>query len=428
MTGPGSVEFSAIPQWKTTNVNSAAIALDYTAGSMTYTGATTLFLEGADNFTANAVGAVIFFSQDNELPALSPVTVNNVLSNVNGTGIVNMNGHSATWGSLAGNADIVTDQTALQTITVGGNNTSTTYSGNLGHGGLSWSVGAKNASGDQSSSGNVAGGVSGTNIALVKNGSGIMTLSAPGGSNYSAGTTINNGGINVTNGTGSATGTGPVTVNGTATTSGALGGSGIVGGLVTINNLGQLSPTLSGSGATTLQLQGGLTLNGGSILNFNLGAINTAANPITSPTSDNVFVTGALTVATGTDTINLSSVGSGIVPGTYSLISASSVPANFTGTTFNVHGPLQFLYTVVDDTANNSLDLQVSNNPTLFLTWVGSPSPGNGTWDLSASNKPWTFTGGSGGFAYQDGAVLTFDNTPGTNSVINVGTNVAPAG
>ncbi len=158
MTGPGSVEFSAIPQWKTTNVNSAAIALDYTAGSMTYTGATTLFLEGADNFTANAVGAVIFFSQDNELPALSPVTVNNVLSNVNGTGIVNMNGHSATWGSLAGNADIVTDQTALQTITVGGNNSSTTYSGNLGHGGLSWSVGAKNASGDQSSSGNIAGG------------------------------------------------------------------------------------------------------------------------------------------------------------------------------------------------------------------------------------------------------------------------------
>ncbi len=33
----------------------------------------------------------------------------------------------------------------------------------------------------------------------MKNGTGIMTLSAPGGSNYSAGTTINNGGINVTN-------------------------------------------------------------------------------------------------------------------------------------------------------------------------------------------------------------------------------------
>ena len=437
MTGPGSVEFADMPQWHTTNNNSAAISLDYTAGSMTYTGATTLFTQSADNFSNTlipnqTVAAAIFFTNDNEIPALSPVTVTNVLTPNNLSGVVNLNGHNATWGSLAGNGDVVTDLTALQTLTVGANNFSTTYSGNLGHAGLIWAVGAgggavlgvNGTSGDDSGKGNVPGGVSGTNIALVKNGTGTMTLSSPTGSDYSGGTTINNGALRVTNISGSATGTGPVIVSGSsATVGGALGGSGIITGPVTINSFGQLSPTLSGTGATTLQLQGGLTINGSSILNFNLGAINPVGfNP--SPTSDNVFVTGALGVGTGTDTINLTSVGSGITTGTYALISASSVPANFTGTTFNVNGPLQFLYSVVDDTTNNSLDLVVSTNPNPSLTWVGAP--GNGTWDLNAANKPWVFTGGGGSSAYQDGALLTFDNSPGASANITVGTNVAP--
>ncbi len=424
MAGPGSIQFSDIPQWHTTNNNSAAMSLEYAAGAMTYTGATTLFTQAADSFapSVGTVGAVIFFTNDNEIPALSPVTVTNVLSSSNLSGVVNMNGHSATWGSLAGNGDIVTDSTTLQTITVGGNNFSTTYSGNLGHSGLAWKVGGSLNSGDVSANGNT-GGTSGTNIALVKNGTGVMTLSAS--SDYSGGTTINNGALRVTNTTGSATGTGAVTVTGTsATVAGALGGPGIITGPVTVGNFGQLVPTVSGTGATTLQLQGGLTLNSGSVLNFNLGAINSGTNPIASPTSDNVFVTGALAVGIGTDTINLAPVGSGIALGTYSLISASSVPASFAGTTFNVNGPLQFSYQVVDDTTNNSLELVVTTNPNKFFTWVGAP--GNGTWDLNASNKPWTFTGSGGSFAYADGAFLTFDNTPGSSSAITVATNVAP--
>jgi fibronectin-binding autotransporter adhesin len=440
VAGPGSVQFSDIPQWKSGANNSAAMSLEFAAGSMTYTGATTLFTEAADGYTAipagSTVGAAIFFTNNNEIPASSPVTVTNVLSAGNLSGVVNMNGHSATWGSLAGNGDIVSNSNlTTQTLTVGGDNFSTTYSGNLGHSGLTFQLGGNSGSGDNSSKG-TTGAATGTDIALVKTGSGIMTLSAPGGSNYSLGTTINNGGLNVTNASGSATGTGAVNVNGTVvnsviTASGALGGTGIITGPVAINNAGQLKPTLSGTAATTLQLQGGLTLNTGSILNFNLGAINPiGGNPIASPTSDNVYVTNSpLVVTAGAthDTINLTSVGAGIALGTYALITdPAGVPSSFTGTTFDVHGPLQFAYQVVPDMANNSMDLVVTTNPNKLLTWVGAP--GNGTWDLTATNKPWTFTGSGGTFAYTDGAFLTFDNTPGgVNSAINVAVDVAPA-
>ena len=437
VNGSGSLTFADMPGFQSSASNmGAAMSLNYTTGSMTYSGGTTLYTLGASNFSGIApYSAVEFFTISNEFPSTSPVTITDGDATTQ-HGLVNLNGTSQTWGSLAGNGDIVTDLTATQTLTVGGNNLSTTYSGNLGHSGLSWGVGTTGSagtppvsSGDHSASGNVPSGVSGTNIALVKNGSGILTFSAAAGSNYSGGTTINNGAIRVANASGSATGSGPVTIGGTSVlVNGNLGGAGIVTGLVTVNQFGQVSPTLTGTGATTLQLTGGLTLNDGAILNFNLGAVNSGPNPIASPASDNIYLgSGALSIANGTDTINVSSVGAGLTPNTYHLISTTgTVPANLSGVTFNVNGPLQDLYQVQLNSAGgtNTLDLVVTTNPNPSLTWVGAP--GNGSWDTNPSNQPWTFTGQSGSAAYSDGAQLTFDNTPGTNSAISIPANVAP--
>ncbi len=219
----------------------------------------------------------------------------------------------------------------------------------------------------------------GGTLSVVKNGGGIQTFS--NANTYASGTTINGGAINVNNTAGSALGTGPVTVNGPSglNNGGILGGMGITGtGLVTVNNGGEIQPTLVGNGASTLQLNGGLTLNNGSVLALNLGAINTGTNPIAAPTSDNVYVAGALSLSAGTENIDITPVGSGLAVGTYHLITAGSVPASLSGVTINVNGPLTDVYTVVNNTANKSLDLTVAVNPNPFLTWNGGRATASG--------------------------------------------------
>ena len=177
-----------------------------------------------------------------------------------------------------------------------------------------------------------------------------------------------------------------------------------------------------------------MTLNNGSILSYNLGAINGTANPLSSPTSDNVWLNaGTLTLtASSTDTLNITSL-SGFGPGTYPLIETTgTIPSSLSGITFNVNGPLKYLYSVslapasgtVSASNPNALDLTVVTNPNPALTWVGAP--GNGTWNTTSGNTPWEFTGGGGSAAYSDGANLTFDSTPATNSAITIPSNVAP--
>lgn len=128
---------------------------------------------------------------DGSITNNAPLTINGV-----------MNTGSTTVGSLAGAGQLNINS---GTVTVGGNNTSTTFSGAI----------------------TAVGG-------LVKTGTGRLTLS--GTNTYGGGTTINAGSIFVT---GSMMG--PVTVNGGAT----FGGTGTVNGSVTVNAGGTLSPGLS---------------------------------------------------------------------------------------------------------------------------------------------------------------------------------------
>jgi autotransporter-associated beta strand protein len=158
------------------------------------------------------------------------------------------------------------------TLTVGGDNASTIYSGALSGGG-----------------------------SLVKTGTGILTF---GGSYTYAGTTSINAGTLL------ATGTfgpgGAISVNPGGTLSGTAG----ISRSVILASGGALAPGNGGPG--TLGISGTLTLNGGGILDMNLGGMSSAAE---------IALTGSCS-ASGTTTINITALG-GFGTGNYPLISGA---------------------------------------------------------------------------------------------------------
>jgi autotransporter-associated beta strand protein len=122
-----------------------------------------------------------------------------------GNGNLDISDHDApgvTTGSIEGSGLVFL---GANNLTVGNNNLSTTFSGQIQDGGIS----------------------GGTGGSLTKTGSGKLTLSKT--SPYTGGTTVSNGTLLVTNRSGSATGTGAVQVN-----KGTLAGTGIITGAVTV--------------------------------------------------------------------------------------------------------------------------------------------------------------------------------------------------
>jgi hypothetical protein len=121
--------------------------------------------------------------------------------------------------------------------------------------------------------------------------------------------------------------TGLVTVNG-----GTLGGTGSVSGAVTVNSGGHVAP---GASIESLGV-GGLTLESGSILDFELGAPGT---------SDLIVAAGTTTINGGT--LNLSDAG-GLGAGTYTLIDyAGTLGGNVSNLSFGTT-PAGFSYSLVD--------------------------------------------------------------------------------
>jgi fibronectin-binding autotransporter adhesin len=126
-------------------------------------------------------------------------------------------------------------------------------------------------------------------------GSGPLALSLPASSSltlrgdssgFSGDLTVTNGTLLVNNTTGSGTGSGAVTVLGAAT----LGGNGFIGGPLTVN--GTLAP---GNSPGTLTVNNDLVVNGGAVLQYQLGA-----------SSDLTVVNGNLTLG---GTLNITNNG-----------------------------------------------------------------------------------------------------------------------
>lgn len=198
----------------------------------TYTGATTVSGTARVRFDVN--GAV---------PTGSALTVN-------GSALFQA---ASTIGSLAGGGNVFMN--GSNALTVGGDNTSTTFSGVYQN--------------------------SGGAAALTKTGGGTLTLS--GANTYTGATTVNAGMLAVNGSIAS-----PVTVN----SGGTLGGTGTFNA-VTVNNGGTLGPGLS----TGIMNTGNLTLTSGSTLTIEING------PTVGTQYDQVNVTG--TVNLGGATLNV---------------------------------------------------------------------------------------------------------------------------
>ncbi|MEO7723983.1 MAG: autotransporter-associated beta strand repeat-containing protein, partial [Chthoniobacterales bacterium] len=161
-----------------------------------------------------------------------------------GNGRLDISGENApglTTGSVGGSGGVVL--LGSRALTVGSDNLSVIFGGQMQDGGFS-------------------GGVGGS---FGKIGSGFLTLS--GASTYTGATTVSAGTLNVINSTGSATGTGNMQVNG-----GTLGGSGTIGGAVTIGSGAFLAPALGAKAKTTLSIQSNLTFNAGATYTYTFQA------------------------------------------------------------------------------------------------------------------------------------------------------------
>ena len=206
-----------------------------TDGGLIFKGAGTTTLSGANKYTGPTVvtagtlkaGVATVGTTSGAFGVGSAVTVS-------GGATLDLDGFTETIGSLADNAGsggTITSSTAgAITLTVGSNNSNTSFAGTIQNG-------------------------SGT-ISVTKVGTGSLTLG--GADTYTGTTTVNGGTLLVTNTTGSATGTGPVSL-----ASGILGGTGTVTSTVTVEPGSTLAPGVAGVGALgtgTLIFQGGSTL------------------------------------------------------------------------------------------------------------------------------------------------------------------------
>ena len=289
----------------------------------------------------------------------------------------------------------------------------------LGDGGTSGSI-----MGDVANDGSLAffrsddigfgGMVSGTG-SVVKNGAGILTLTAD--NSYAGATTVNAGTLRI-NGDQSAA-TGLVHISSGAT----LGGSGIIGGTVNVVNGGTLAP---GNSPGTLTINGDLLLASGSILDFELGEADVVGGPL----NDLVNVDGNLQLD---GTINVTvPAGGAFDGGIYRIF-------NYGGTLTDNGLDLGTMPSGSIVTVQTSVAGQVNliNSAGLELAfWDGDGGPkfngtvdgGNGSWHIGGSDNNWTGPDGSINAAYADGTFAIFAGTGGTVAVDNGGGAVTASG
>ena len=297
----------------------------------------------------------------------------------NGNGVFDISGlfdGGMKIGSIEGSG---TYELGGNTLTVGGNNRSTTVSGTIEDGGQ----------------------FSGFGGSLVKTGTGTLTLT---GANTYTGTTTINGGLLQVNG--SLASTAPVMVNSTGT----LGGMGTIAGAVTVNSGGILA---HGNSFTPQTLTvGGLTLNTGSNLDYELTTPGTAGGGI----NDLTIVNGDLNLG---GTLNITGF-SGFGAGTYELFTSTGA---FTEGAFNF-GTLPSGYSAANFTLQTStlheVDLIVTN-PALQY-WNGPINGDSGNWNNTLTN--WTDSVGATSQAWAQ-YVAVFDGITGK---VNVTDNITANG
>ena len=255
--------------------------------------------------------------------------------------------------------------------------------------------------------GTISGAISdgGHGFALEKIGAGTLTLT--GANSYTGGTLVSAGTLRVNGNQGAATGL-------TSVASGAtLGGSGTIGGSVVIDNGGILAP---GNSPGTLTISGDLTLNAGSLINYELGQANVAGGSF----NDLASVGGNL-VLDGTLNVTVSAGGS-FGAGVYRVFGYGGTLTDNGLAIGTIPSPNYFVQTSVANQVN------LVNTTGLTLNyWDGAAGPkndgvingGNGVWQSSTGNDNWTQITGTPNAPWSTNAFAIFQGASGTVTVDN---------
>ncbi|ARS26810.1 autotransporter-associated beta strand repeat-containing protein [Sphingomonas sp. KC8] len=395
-------------------------------GNSSYTGGTTIDAGTLQLGNGGTTGSIVGDVVDNGVLAFNRSDLVNFSGTISGTGAVQQIGSGTTVLSgingYAGGTSIL------------GGTLQVSADANLGAatGGLSFSGGTLRTTASFASARNSSLAGSGTILTdlgttfalggvmsgaggLTKSGAGILTLS--GNNSYAGATNVNAGTLRI-NGDQSAA-TGLVTVASGAT----LGGSGTIGGSVNVLNGGILAP---GNSPGTLNINGGLSLASGSVLNFEFGEAGIVGGAL----NDLVNVGANLTLD---GTINVTGSSGGYFGGGIYRV------FNYGGTLIDNGLTLGSMPAGSNVIVQTSVAGQVNlvNSDGLALSfWDGGIGPkfddlvngGNGSWHLGGADNNWTGADGAINAAYADSTYAIFAGAPGTVMVDNSGGAVTATG
>jgi autotransporter-associated beta strand protein len=408
------------------------------ANALTKAGAGTLVLSGAANTYTGATnvnaGTLRVGSALNELPNGGAVTVA-------AGATLDLNGFSETVGSIAGAGNITL---GAATLTSGGSNASTTFSGVVsGAGGLTKAgTGTLTLSGANTYNGatNVnAGTLSAANASALGSTAGGTTVASGAAlniNNVAIGAetvTLSGAGVGATGaltGTGTASLSGNVALNaattvGVAAAAGKLTLSGVVSGANALTKVGAGTLVLSGNNTYT----GLTTVSAGTLSAANANALGTTAGATTVAANATLDVNGVTIAENVSITGNgvggngaLTGTGTAAVNGTVTLTGNSRVGAATAGDTLTLNGA------VGQTGANRTLDKRGAGTVVLAgaNTYSGATTVTAGT--LVAANAAALGTTGAG-TTVTNGATLQIANVAiGAEAVTLNGTGVGGNG
>ncbi len=397
ITGPGGLTFDCISG----NVGGSFYL---TNSANNYQGNTTV--NGATGPLFGYTGqARLFLGANNALPATTTLTLNNA--------DLYLNGNSQQLPSIGGagtSYNVYNGSTTGGTLTLGVGGASSVFNGAINDNG--------HAMNDSNSSGpNIIG-----TVALVKTGSGNLTLT--NSNNYSDVTTVN-GGLLALAGSGAINTSSGITVNGptakflqnssVAVTPGILLSQGTLDGTGTVGNVavaaGAANTVAAGNGSSGTLTTGNLTFNG--------------AATVSLPAASILNVTGALSVS-GSAPVTINTSNTAWAAGSsYELIGYGSyTPVNF-GTDFAVGtvGGLGSRQTAVltNSTSSDQIDLTITGNTTY---WSGSQSS---AWTTNRSVLNFVLDPAGSSTYYEDGDAPKFDDRATGSTTVNItDSNVNP--